>query len=75
MSDLERLGRLRRVTQQLQVPPVCHQHLGQARQVDLFGVGRCAVDPVGAEHPAPVARADAGVRLQVQPGGLGPSGA
>ncbi|WP_244190811.1 hypothetical protein [Streptomyces caeruleatus] len=75
VGDLERLGGVRPVAQQIQMPPVRRDHLRQLRQVDLFGVGRCAVDPVGAEHPAPVARADPGVRLQIHPGGLGTSGA
>ncbi|MFE0488229.1 hypothetical protein [Streptomyces griseoaurantiacus] len=75
MRDLERTNGVRPMAQQIQMPPVRRDRLRQPRQVHLLGVGRCAVDPVGAEHPAPVARADAGVRLQIEPGGLGTSGA
>ncbi|QHC19585.1 hypothetical protein GR131_31465 [Streptomyces sp. GF20] len=75
MRDLERADGVRPMAQQIQMPPVRRDHLRQPRQIDLLDVGRPAVDPVGAEHPAPMTRADPGVRFQVQPGGLGTPGA
>ncbi|MFE9823486.1 hypothetical protein ACFYSH_15315 [Streptomyces sp. NPDC005791] len=72
---LERLGRVWPVAQQVQMPPTRREQLRQPCQIDLLGAGWRAVDPVGAEHPAPVTRADPGVRLQTHPGGLGPPGA
>ncbi|QBR10295.1 hypothetical protein D7Y56_33090 [Streptomyces sp. S501] len=63
MCDLERTGDARSMAQQIQMPTMRRDHLRQPRQLNLLGAGRPAVDPVGAEHPAPVARTDARVRF------------
>ena len=45
MGDLERLGRVWLVAQQVLVLPVRREELRQPRQIDLLGVSRRAVDP------------------------------